>query len=404
MRITKEAIKKRVEKIRKVMSDQKLEALVIYSGPTSVLYGTATSANVKYLTNWADRSSPSLFILPLNADPVLFVTTPFAVGALKEKHDLWFDDVRSESNMSLWGNSAIGILEDRDIPKGTVGLVGLSEMPTPIYLGLTSLNDHRWKFEQTDKMMALARVVKEPEEIEIHRQAAKIADSVLYTMLNGARQPEKWAWQLLVDGEYTGRQMGAEPSTGWISTGPTADYPSFERWDSLRKIEPGDRINGGTYIVYEGYWGHSIRMGIKGKPSSTLQDYFKVILQTQEEGIKNLIPGKPLANVYRAMRKIIDEHCPVDHKEDKFRFRPGHGLGLEYSEPIVTDAFPQPYLWSVNKGVEDDQVLVQKGMVLELHPNFGVPGVGMICFGDMLLVGDSGPEILTKFPRELYEI
>ena len=91
MRITKEAIKKRVEKIRKVMSEQKLEALVIYSGPTSVLYGTATSANVKYLTNWADRSSPSLFILPLNADPVLFVTTPFAVGALKEKHDLWFD-------------------------------------------------------------------------------------------------------------------------------------------------------------------------------------------------------------------------------------------------------------------------------------------------------------------------
>ena len=111
-----------------------------------------------------------------------------------------------------------------------------------------------------------------------------------------------------------------------------------------------------------------------------------------------------MANVYRAMQQIIDQHCPVDPKKDKFRFRPGHGLGLEYSEPIVTDAFPQPYLWSVNKGVADEEILVQKGMVLELHPNFGVPGVGMICFGDMLLVGDSGPELLTKFPRALYEI
>ena len=404
MGITKDAINKRVGKIRKGMVDQSLEALIIYAGPTSVLYGTATSGNMKYLTNWADRSSPSLLVLPLHAEPVLFVTTPFGASALKEKHDLWFEDVRVESNMSLWGNSAIGVLEDRDVSKGKVGLVGLAEMPTPIYLGLTSLNDHRWDFEQADRMIALARVVKEPDEIELHRQAAKIADSVMYTMLNAARQPGKGAWQLLVDGEHVGRLMGAEPATGWIATGPTADYPGFERWDSLRQIEPGDRINAGTYIVYEGYWGHSIRMGIKGKPTSVLQKYFEVILQVQEEGIRNLVPGKPLANIYRAMQQIIDQHCPVDPKKYKFRFRPGHGLGLEYSEPIVTDAFPQPYLWSINKGVADEEVLVQKGMVLELHPNFGVPGVGMICFGDMLLVGDNGPELLTKFPRELYEI
>ena len=123
MGITKAAVNKRVSKMREGMTDQSLEALMIYAGPTSVLYGTATSGNMKYLTNWADRSSPSLLILPLDADPVLFVTTPFCASALKEKHDLWFKDVRVESNMSLWGNAAIGVLEDRDVGKGKVGLV-----------------------------------------------------------------------------------------------------------------------------------------------------------------------------------------------------------------------------------------------------------------------------------------
>jgi Xaa-Pro aminopeptidase len=43
-------------------------------------------------------------------------------------------------------------------------------------------------------------------------------------------------------------------------------------------------------------------------------------------------------------------------------------------------------------------------MVFELHPNFAIPGHGFVCVGDSVLITESGPEMLTRFPRELYDI
>lgn len=43
-------------------------------------------------------------------------------------------------------------------------------------------------------------------------------------------------------------------------------------------------------------------------------------------------------------------------------------------------------------------------MVIELHPNFSVPELGLIAIGDMVVVTDTGTELLTKFPRELIQI
>jgi Xaa-Pro aminopeptidase len=78
------------------------------------------------------------------------------------------------------------------------------------------------------------------------------------------------------------------------------------------------------------------------------------------------------------------------------RFAQGHGLGLEYNDPMVADVLRG---WS-----ESDEILVQPGMIMELHPNFHTAKLGMTVIGDMVLVTETGNEILTGLPRQLYEI
>lgn len=404
MGISNETIRRRVEKVRQAMRQRGLKALVAYANPTTLMYSTITSGNVRYLTNWVDKISPSLLVLPLSEDPVLVVPGPFAKAAVVEKRGVWVRDIRAETDASAYGSVARRALQERGIPPGEVGLLGRKEMPVPVYQALTS-DSPPWQFVDADDLLYQIRITKEPEEIELHRVAAKISDAMLFAVMNGARPPGKWAWQLMAEVEYVGRSQGAEIATLWLDTGPNPRYPGFELWENSRQIQEGDRVNAGTYVAYDGYWGHGLRMGVKGKASPELKRYFQAIRDVQEAGINALKPGKPLSDVDKAMKAVIDEHCPVSVEKDAFRFRPAHGLGLQYAEPLVTDAFPQPGAWSVASGpAKESKLKAQPGMVLELHPNFGVPGLGMVCMGDMALVTESGVELLTKFPRELYEI
>ena len=65
----------------------------------------------------------------------------------------------------------------------------------------------------------------------------------------------------------------------------------------------------------------------------------------------------------------------------------GHGIGRDVHEP--------PYL------ADWDPTVLRPGMVLDLEPAMRVAGVGSVNIEDMVLVTDSGCEVLTQFPREL---
>ena len=411
MAVTNEIIERRVAKVRQRMRDRDLGALVVYAAPTDLGLSTLTAGNIRYLCNWADKFQPSLMVLPLDADPVLLVYATLNKHWARELN-MWVHDIRTEEDSSVYGTVAREILNERGIPPGGVGVVGRVEMPEPGFKGLTS-GPSPWEFVDADDIINEERVIKEPAEIELHRMAAKISDSMLYAVMNGAREPGKQAWQLMVDMEYEGRSLAAEYASGWLATGPEPDFITIKLSHNMRQLQGGDRIQAGTYVVYDGYWGHGLGMGIKGKASPELKHYFDAILEVQNAGIRRLKPGARLRDAVNAMEAAIDEYCPLTWEEDPLRFHPGHGLGLSYYDPLVTDAFPQSAHFSDSgrtdrggtwRGQKATDLKVQAGMVIELHPNFSVPGLGIICIGDVVLVTESGVELLTKFPRELFEI
>ena len=414
MPITNDNISRRVKKVREAARKQGLEALVVYAAPECLPY-SVTLGNVRFLTNWTDRNEGCLLVLPLEADPALLVYGGFN-KVWPEHKGTWVKDIRWEVNTGSYGLAARRILQERGIASGRIGIVGRQEMWAPVYEGLTA-KPCPWEFEDADDIVAQQRVIKEPEEIELIRMSAKVADSMLSTFMNSARVPGKWAWQLMAEAEYTGRSMGADVASLWMHTGPAPVHLSTQLWHNDRQIQAGDRLAAGTYVSYGGYWSNCIRMGTVGKPSSELVHYFNVLLEAQDAAIRLLKPGNRLRDAVQAMEVHVAENSPYSWEEDPMRARFGHGLGLQHADPVVSEAFPHPPAFLSNRpaselwgrpemggGGGETDLLVQPGMAIELHPNFGVPGLGSLWVGDDVLVTESGVELLTLFPREIFEI
>ena len=65
----------------------------------------------------------------------------------------------------------------------------------------------------------------------------------------------------------------------------------------------------------------------------------------------------------------------------------GHGIGRDVHEP--------PYL------AEWDTTVLGPGMVIDLEPAMRVAGVGSVNIEDMVVITESGCDVLTNYPREL---
>ena len=72
----------------------------------------------------------------------------------------------------------------------------------------------------------------------------------------------------------------------------------------------------------------------------------------------------------------------------------GHGCGVSFNEePIITRIYsldhPQPF---------------EPGMVIAVEDAEGEPGYGGFRFGEMVLVTDTGNELLTTWPAEIVPV
>jgi len=387
----REVVLRRVERVRGRMRRLGLSAIVAYSAPTDLGEGTTTSGNVRALSGWADRSHASILVLPVAADPVLLVdSAPRRRWA--EAKDVCVRDVRAEERGAPLGASVPAILRERHV-RGRVGVVGEDEVPAATERAW-SQEAGAWVFVPADDVVARERMVKTAEEIKLHRAASNISDAMHETVMRQAAVPGVRAWELLVAMECSGRSRCADYSSGWIATGTAPDMLGFDLWQNERSLEEGDRIQVGTSVVYQGYWAHALRMATRGPATHGLQRAFDVAVAAEDLALESLRPGARLRDIVAHMTQVIDEHWPLPL--GAYRGPQGHALGLDSDDPIVSEVFASPD--------SPSDLRVEAGMVLAVHPNFRVPGLGFIGVGDVVLITASGAELLTRYPRELAQI
>ncbi len=226
------------------------------------------------------------------------------------------------------------------------------------------------------------RVVKDPGELDLIREATRVADAALARLVAegfAGRTEAETAWAL----HGWMRDLGAEGASFDIIVAGGAHgalphaVPRGERIppDTLVVVDMGARIGG--------YASDCTRTLSTGILPPALEEAYAVCREAHGAALAACRAGVHSREVDSAARNIIT----AAGLGDRFGHGLGHGVGLDIHE--------RP--WLRQEGGE----VLQTGMVVTIEPGIYLEGVGGVRIEDLAVVGDDGCEVLTCVPTDL---
>jgi Xaa-Pro dipeptidase len=228
---------------------------------------------------------------------------------------------------------------------------------------------------------------KLPGEIATLRRAAQLADDA-YAVFRAAAKPGRRQYELVAEVEAYLRSRGCPDNFMIIGSGGK-DVLGMTP-PSERRLAAGDLVTTELTPAVEGYFVQICRTLVVGEANEAQRRAFGVFREALEAGIAAVRPGATAADVARAENDIFRRYDLGDYVTSRWTRVRGHGLGL------FCDS--KPHI------LEDVETALVPGMALIVHPNTYHPEVGYIVLGDAVVVTDDGAEVLTRTPRELFEI
>ena len=232
-------------------------------------------------------------------------------------------------------------------------------------------------------LVSQMRLVKSAEEIDAIRQASELAEGVMLdvvpTLKEGITEREVAA---TFDFEF--KKRGASgTSFGTIALfGPRSSLPHGEPGDTPLK-------NGGIVLLdfgcrHEGYCSDLTRTFVYGSiPGSWFEEIYEIVRTAQRAALDAVRPGALARDVDAVARTIIKDGGYGEY----FGHGLGHGVGIEIHEG------PR-----VNFRTDD---VLSPGMVVTVEPGIYLPGKGGVRIEDLVVVTESGCDVLTTSPKEL---
>ncbi|HYV15419.1 MAG TPA: Xaa-Pro peptidase family protein [Conexibacter sp.] len=226
------------------------------------------------------------------------------------------------------------------------------------------------------------RVVKEPGEVARIRAAAELADVALSTTVAaGLAGRTERAVALALEDEM--RRLGAQ-------------RPSFDtivahaEHGALPHATPRDvEIASGTLVTIDwgaeldGYCSDCTRTFAVGEPGERARELYALVARAQLAGLEAVGPGVPGKDADAAARDVIE----AAGYGEQFGHGLGHGVGMEIHEsPRLSRA---------------STATLAAGHVVTVEPGVYLPGELGIRIEDLVLVTESGHELLTGLSKEL---
>ncbi|HYF82542.1 MAG TPA: Xaa-Pro peptidase family protein [Clostridia bacterium] len=360
----------RKDKLTAVMKEKEIKALVL-SPSMDMLYTTGfnTFQGERLLVSVLDASGDIVFIVP----------------------KMYEHEVRGKAifdRIIAW--------DDSQDPKEILDLLchekGYSE-------GAVAIEDTMWfnifekiyeafkgaRFIKATSVIGELRKHKTTDEADKMRKSSELADKAVARTIPrikaGMRETEV---RDILEAELKMQGMSSPSFETIIGSGPNSALPHYTAGDRI--LQAGDSIVMDFGGVHQGYCSDMTRTVMLGKATSEYREVYETVKEAQRKAIEAVKPGVKASEVDAAARSYITAKGYGDY----FIHRTGHGIGMEVHE--------EPYISNISKSI------LQPGMVFSIEPGVYLPGKFGVRIEDLVMVTETGVEVLNKYTKELIEI
>jgi Xaa-Pro aminopeptidase len=233
----------------------------------------------------------------------------------------------------------------------------------------------------TEGLVEGLRAKKDNNEIEIMREAARMADEAYKHILTFVR-PGLTEREVATELEFYLRKQGAKQSSFDIivASGVRSALPHGVASD--KTIAKGEFVTLDFGAYYKGYCSDLTRTFIVGPASERHREIYGIVQQAQLKGLE-LRKGMTGREADALTRDLITSHGYGEN----FGHSTGHGLGMEVHE--------SPSL------APRSEMVLEPGHVVTIEPGIYIPGFGGVRIEDDVVIREDGIDILTQSTKEL---
>jgi Xaa-Pro aminopeptidase len=330
--------------------------------------------NVRYLTGFTG-SNAALLVFADDTPPVLATDSRYRTQAARQAPDLQ-TVIKRACGRHLVKRAATAGARRIGFESHVVTVDGFDALSA-------ELADQPGELVRASGTVEALREVKDAGEVALIRLACEAADAALAALIGAgglrAGRSEKTVARHL---EALMLEHGADgPSFETIvAAGTNSAVPHHRPTDTLLatgfvKIDFGALVGG--------YHSDMTRTFALGKVATWQKEVYLLVSAAQHAGVTAVEEGAALCEVDGAARRIIDDAGYGDN----FGHGLGHGVGLQIHEA--------PGINSAASGV------LRAGSVVTVEPGVYLPDRGGVRIEDTVVVGPHGPELLSRFPKEL---
>lgn len=354
----------RIEKARRLMIENKIEALVLEPG-SSMSYFTGT--------RWGRSERTFAMVLPARGE-IAYVVPGFEEGRAREV-------IRFSRDVRVWQEDEspyeriVQVLRDRGIRTGRIAF----EETVRFFIadGIRKVAPS-FEYVSGDPVTAGCRMIKSPAELALLKRANEITLAAIRATAPAVREG-------MMHTEFSAKLSAAFQALG----APGGGLVLFGKYTASPHgtVEP-QRLNEGDLVLVdagcsvEGYSADVTRTFVFGKPSDRQRKIWELERKAQDAALAAAKPGATCDSVDAAARKVItDAGFGPGYKLPGLPHRTGHGIGLDGHE------------WT--NLVRGNQTRLEPGMCFSDEPTIAIPGEFGIRLEDCFHVTADGAAMFT---------